>query len=825
MSKIHILRYKNFSNRYAKRLNTLEEAQAYIIYELDNVQFNRNDGINTSLVLNTDTAEQGDYLLVSENNSIISRWYIIENKWNRTGQVILNLRRDVIVDLYDEIISSDCIIERAMLNADDPLIFNSEPFSVNQIKSSETLLKDETGCPWIVAYVAKDAELTQNAFAKRYKDESIFVDAMFKLPFFYAIKPGQTKTCRANMPPATRQLNFYVNAAGDYGHNDGAYYKYTYRVTPTNIVTSDPSMYDSRWPVIDSGLALLDASTVNNTGRPIDYLPPSRYTQSNNTPVNATNIGIKQNMNPYDTYNLMTEVEKENSAEPFIKQDMVDELKALDGKVYCYPAGESTNDLWNDKTYVRYKVEKLNTELTMLRLNNTTGFSISSKELYNNMRSAVYGNGVFDDQLYADHQLCASIIGEVTYYKITCEILHTTFAINPKDRYTGANGNYDIICSPFGDISVNTQNNGTIVNSKTDNLLLYQSFANLNAEEIYDIQILPYCPARKGYIDNNMVATSYKIINIGSNDAVVINVKDDTSSFSIGNIIAPELNNAAIKKRNIITEKYRLCDPGYNGVFEFSVEANGGVDRFNVDMTVKPYNPFIHIAPNFKNLYGADYNDARGLTLGSNFSITTTSSKWAEFELNNKNYKEMFNRQIQNLVVQHDIQDIEGIFGAITGTASGAASGAAGGMLFGGVPGAIAGAVGGGVLSGIGGIADYAMLQLQQKEQLDFARDNFRYQLDNIKALPDSLTRIGNFNNIFKWFPYIEYYTCTDKEKEIIDKYIEWQSMNVNAIGKISDYIKPNATFIKAIPLRLNVDEDASMAYAISEELTKGIYI
>ena len=128
MSKIHILRYKNFSNRYAKRLNTLEEAQEYIIYELDNVQFNRNDGINTSLVLNTDTAEQGDYLLVSENNSIIWRWYIIENTWNRTGQVILNLRRDVIVDLYDEIISSDCIIERAMLNVNDPLIFNSEPW-------------------------------------------------------------------------------------------------------------------------------------------------------------------------------------------------------------------------------------------------------------------------------------------------------------------------------------------------------------------------------------------------------------------------------------------------------------------------------------------------------------------------------------------------------------------------------------------------------------------------------------------------------------------------------------------------------------------------
>ena len=74
----------------------------------------------------------------------------------RNRQWQLQLRRDLIVDNYTPIINAPCFIEKATVNNNDPAIFNKENISFNQIKTSETLLKDRSGCPWIVGYYAKD---------------------------------------------------------------------------------------------------------------------------------------------------------------------------------------------------------------------------------------------------------------------------------------------------------------------------------------------------------------------------------------------------------------------------------------------------------------------------------------------------------------------------------------------------------------------------------------------------------------------------------------------------------------------------------------------
>ena len=49
----------------------------------------------------------------------------------------------------------------------------------------------------------------------------------------------------------------------------------------------------------------------------------------------------------------------------------------------------------------------------------------------------------------------------------------------------------------------------------------------------------------------------------------------------------------------------RICSPNYNGLFEMNLAKNGGnITSFNVDMTLRPFNPYIHINPDFKYMTG-----------------------------------------------------------------------------------------------------------------------------------------------------------------------------------------------------------------------------
>ena len=52
------------------------------------------------------------------------------------------------------------------------------------------------------------------------------------------------------------------------------------------------------------------------------------------------------------------------------------------------------------------------------------------------------------------------------------------------------------------------------------------------------------------------------------------------------------------------------------------------------------------------------------------------------------------------------------------------------------------GAAAGGVASLVGGIIDYRMMGERQREEKSYAYDTFQYQLGNIKALPQSVTKI-----------------------------------------------------------------------------------
>ena len=161
---LYCLNYNNYYNRIIKKEDDLND---YLPYLLDTIKtsinFNPNDGVSTTQILNWNDASFPDYIVVAYDDEIISRWFVIEMSRTRTGQYSLTLKRDLIADHFEPIINAPCFIEKATLNQDDPMIFNSEDMIFNQIKTSETLLKDKSGCVWIVGYYSKDYVDTNNA--------------------------------------------------------------------------------------------------------------------------------------------------------------------------------------------------------------------------------------------------------------------------------------------------------------------------------------------------------------------------------------------------------------------------------------------------------------------------------------------------------------------------------------------------------------------------------------------------------------------------------------------------------------------------------------
>lgn len=280
---------------------------------------------------------------------------------------------------------------------------------------------------------------------------------------------------------------------------------------------------------------------------------------------------------------------------------------------------------------------------------------------------------------------------------------------------------------------------------------------------------------------------------------------------------------------------YRLASPNFNSMYEFKkTKLLDGLKSFNIDCTYKPFSPYIKINPNYDNSFYAaqDFNDNMGLILSGDFSIPMLSDAWVNYELSNRNYQAIFNRQIENLDVNNQIakeqQQYQAIMGTLTGGITGAAGGAVAGAKMGGPYGAIAGAVVGGVAGiaggAVGGSLDAQWLARQQEENRDFAIDQFQYQLGNVQALNATITKSTPLTYNNKVWPILEYYTCTEEEKNVLRNKIKYDGMTIMAIGNLKGYVGEGAR-LKGQMIRLqNLGDDSHIAQAIYEEVNKGFY-
>ncbi len=916
MNILVLQKYNNYFNRIIKKLSTVADyrnADGVNYTDVLNINFNPADGVTTELILGKGLGAAGDenwydesdYLVVYTSDEatpptevIVSRWFIVEAVRTRGGQHKLTLKRDVIADNLNSLLSCPAFIQRGTVNDDNPLILNDEGMAFNEIKTSELLLKDNSNSAWLVAYTAKSQTLTDANL------QAITQDPEYLTASQIATKMGVTNEDFNKILDGT--LNHYVNSRIQF-----------------SIAVDNTQLQPVVWVNADENFNVLNQDALN------------AYFRTKNDCFGRFQYGS-------GFYNLSSTAALFADKYNLNKSGIKSEWSSISGQPYL------SNNSYN-------VLSKIASDKTIVLINGTyKQIKLTAKSIVDQTKKVVAGSGTalysFVNSFITDYNSnpSANQIQNVDYTKGKVYVLYTEveFEISLEDadladvdltisasRNECEDAIYDIITMPYNNVVVN--GNGYTMETFTgaNNLKLMQSLAVKNDGKIYDIQLLPYCPIVQvntdgSFIDldsltqgvdydfiNQDVPTNYHEYEVPRNAWTVQpegtyvrntmhyqpTITGDIQSYSLrieytdpeyeGTIVgtptitnygsnsnpdlyvtvqcsdlyvstgaikvficytdeSPDVNkpvsiclypkkasfaqnlnyNLELKDEMKVESqcnKYRLVSPNYQGSFDFSVAKNGGIcTGFVAECTYKPYTPYIKVTPNFGWMYGGNYGDARGLILGGDFSLGRISSAWESYQLQNKNYQNIFNRDIQNLDVSQDIARRQNYITSSLSVVNTAGQGALTGAMAGGGYGAIAGAAAGALASGTGFALDAPMFEKSLHEQRQYAIDKFNYQLGNIKALPYTITKVGAFDINSKIWPFLEYYTCTDTEKEILRNKIIYQGMTVMAIDTLDKYLTGEGHFTKAELIRNDtIKINNHELNEIYNELIKGVYL
>lgn len=782
-----------------------------------NANFTPNDGVSTSCIINYPIAQAvfPDYLVeehIIGSTTYTTRWFILEGVRTRGGQYELTLRRDVVADFQEYILNAPCFIEKATLQSDDNFIFNSENMTFNQIKTSETLLKDKTRSPWLVLYMAKG----WNSSGGIEQQGTIQIPSQTA---DYTVESGDYSNWELYFPqsaplkmvknygPAIAASSQQVLGLADF--YQGYINVISNSVNATAYGGNEPER-PLRWARAYQETPYYYASTVygNYIKQLIDD-NPELWAQ------------IKTQFNDY--YINQGEYYNTNSSKWSDIQEANGKILLADGKYYkiSFVAGQTTRDV--NKNGAIPLNSNLATSLTELINRTPTGYE---KRLTGTPGATSFWNWIEYQEYYTVlTELPPGSTDTITYNYNFTNVKATTL-----------DAPWDILCMPYSSniiLGLTTNKNNIEVVDAFASQLRGTSFC-------YDAQILPYCPIPKIEANAEVVGDDTRIRGPASPEEGI------TIYRSTGTVNTPCSFLYVAKSSKIYgslsytisisdykiesqTDLYRLSSPNYSASFDFNAAKNGGVIGFEYACTMMPLNPFVYVHPIFGRLYGDNgVPGARGLICSGDFGLPMWTDQWKQYQVNNKNFQQSFDRQIQNMEFNNNMARIEEGVGLVTSTIGGAISGATTGAIMSGMNpvGAAAGAAIGGATSFVGGVADFVINEAKRAEAIDFARDQFGYTLGNIRALPNTLSRTTAFTNINKYFPVLEYYTCSDEEKQALRDKIKYNGMTVMRIGTIGQFIRNERTYIKGKIIRIeNFPEDTHVLNAIAEEINKGVFI
>lgn len=493
-----LLHYNNYFNRIIKKKDTIADYKAADAdyKEVSNINFNPGDGINTSLVLGLGQTgalfaddDEFDYLVAYEvvgNDKVInSRWFILEQDRQRSGQYELTLKRDVLADNYADVINSPIFLEKGFINdVNDPLLYNSESMNVNQIKQLEVPLMDETKCGWVVGYIPSDAfPKVEPAYDRVEKKVTVPMSADYTVDGISSWSYWQFCSSNPNykfMADNTGKRKVTVKIRSENKYADSG------RSLRCDMITADYTFYPNS---TDAGTySQQNSGSIATSTGTLNY--PQWYQNYGPVTVNQGAINAKVCGKIFDP--IRNNSTFNTALNTVLGTDIVvgdtSFLRRLQDKIIL---DSST------KTYYRISVISASEESPITVTSSTNGGQAALNALNNAMNRNI-GSGITLQGNYTTFTASNSS----TSYAIQLTNVGVSFYVDlNSDRAHLNDAPYDMFCIPFSDTLKLQYDAGSSINqficSKNVAISMATEIArDLGSNTVYDVQLLPYCPNR-----------------------------------------------------------------------------------------------------------------------------------------------------------------------------------------------------------------------------------------------------------------------------------------------------------------------------------------
>lgn len=758
-------RYGNYQDHYyTSNYNNL------ITHLLANAEFEAEVNLGVTNGVLIENTFVGDFhnvnCAVVERNGKKDLYKIIKRTFIRKNQWRITMVKDIVSEKYESILDSKVLVSRLGLNRKvfDPLLLQQEVLELSEVKTKQHQLSQVDGSKvyGYIAIWARDSlngdDITWKSTARGEKTYDILVsDIETYAPFQKKLSVSKQTSGQVRMASGPQSNGYFV------GYGFG------------RVGWSADTPY---------------------TG---DLMNQANYASSRYSTVGAFNR-IKELVEDYKPFTDFDNIER------FIGKVVFD---------------NATNSYYEIKlSDVKYReVTRDLTETEASYVLGTTSYTVNTPA-----------------KLYADN-----------YYKeLEFTLLSTVPVIEHKLlNYVNA------VDQPFQIFYIPITEGATIrqdgIDYTTDKLVTESMLYDLisaysgTAGKLLDVQLVSYCPVDE-FIE------SYDSVNKRFNGGGCKERIDAGGTTAIFLYEVPYCSYSLFVPYTITVDDYKLAQkkkiqitsPSGASVYDFSVAKNGGLTGFIIDVDIRPYASFHRIQPIFNLIYGTNYNDTRGLIYQEDMSLTVTTSAWETYKRQNINYMASFNAEQNYKRSQLSIDQAAnwGNFGFDAGkrlvkagveAATFAAEAVAQDVWFG-AKGGVSGAAGAGaIMAGAVVSEGIEAAQLAYNNHMDnkkledniaYSREQYNYNLGNIKAIPENLEKVSGVFVTNNLIPYIQEFEPTEDEIEYFKNYLDTYGVN---LGMMVDLRVKEFDYLQGTIIQFGGVVTNEEYSEIHSQLTKGV--